>query len=337
MESPKGNGTSLAGNSDLTAYEGKIKEKLFELQMKRGTLSEIRSRLNEGLIEKYNLERTLEDIKRDSEETKIQLDVAVQAARRGESDRANNREAFARQSVQLEAVIKDRNILQEQIRKMQVENGNLKREVEEYEEKFRYHVHLKETYQTKENQWRSYLDTLQTEIKSLEEAQRRLKEMTCSALCISKKLIFHVAHQKTVIAETINEKNKLETDIVSLTAELERIKLQNFIKDGTDSKHSGNILHLEQWKSRQQEMESRLKQSEKEILQLEESLSKALISTTQLQKTINAKDEKIKLLEEKAEKIFCDKSLDSVEKPPRIEESQQLNDDRVDSSAHTQQ
>uniref|UniRef100_T1IDG2 Uncharacterized protein n=1 Tax=Rhodnius prolixus TaxID=13249 RepID=T1IDG2_RHOPR len=175
----------MSEDPNVATFEAKIKEKIYELQIKRNTLSEVRTKLHQEFLEKHNLELSLEKATRECEEIRIQLDVAIKAARHGESERANNREVLARQSVQLEATVKDRNFLQEQIRNLQLENSDLQRQLDQADEKVKSHQHLQETCKIKETQWRTYFDTLQRSLESeLEEMKcKKVMKMESSKQC----------------------------------------------------------------------------------------------------------------------------------------------------------
>ncbi|XP_067002139.2 paramyosin [Anabrus simplex] len=286
------------GDPDIFNFERRLREILHELNLKRALLDDSRRELNEAVLAQHELERKLDEERRDSQETRLQLEQTTSAARRCEEEKNAVMEGLARQRVQLEAVTKERDALRDQARTVQLENLNLKRTVEEQEDQLRCQQAFQESNISCQNKVREAMMEVHSQLQKLEEDHKYLARTVEAANSLSSRLQMNAKHYSCIQEKERQQMRHLEQTVVALRAEVD--KLQETQKPATmERSYEDVISSLEATVT---EMKARLEAEYEGSNKLNAALAEALKTVSQSQSHEAAASQKALELSEELEK-----------------------------------
>ncbi|XP_014251613.1 restin homolog isoform X2 [Cimex lectularius] len=268
-------------SNEILEFQNKFQDKLFELQSKRSTMKDLEAKMQKEILQKQDFQRSVEKAKREIQEMSVQLEVAIAAARKSESDRIANREVSARQKIHLQTTLMDRETLQEQIRTLEVETAQLKRLLQQSDEKLVKQNILQERCKNKEMQFKKSLEQLTSTIKATEDSHKKLKDLFNVINVANQHVTFLLVTKTDLITNLEEERNKLQEQVLSFTENLAKLKVENQTQKsyGCDE----NLLETELEKSLE-EKEIAIKEKEKEIKDLQKALEMSFESIKHLEK-----------------------------------------------------
>ncbi|KAL1123676.1 hypothetical protein AAG570_001449 [Ranatra chinensis] len=269
--------TRLSDDPGLAEFQRKIRDYLLELNEKRDSLSKLSLELQELKMEKHDLEHSLNKANRELSEVRIQADLAIKSARKGETERLNVRETLARQTVQIEIMTRERDMLQEQLRLKEVDNAKLQQLLERSEQQIKTHASYQETCQVKHVRDHTSLESLAKELVVLENDQSKLKRMHVAIVSISQRVKLHVCQQREVLQDCISERNALKEKVNSLTG-----------KYSKEKKMLGMVLAVHE------SMKVRNKEMEVDNVKIQTALELSLTSLSKSQEIQRVLEDKIK-------------------------------------------
>ncbi|XP_071446251.1 putative uncharacterized protein MYH16 [Hetaerina americana] len=292
---------SVLKEPDMFNFEKRLREALHELSLKRVKsvitkvlLEESRKDLNQALLVKYDLERRLDKVCRELEESRVQLELAVSAGRKWEEER----EAIPLHRAQLQATSAERDTLKEQARTLQFANVELKRRVEELEGQ----VHCLSSFQNGTITLQTKVEEVIREVKrqsqSLSQDQKRLERSVKAASNLGARLELTTRHNGCMQEKMKEQIRKMEAKVIALATELDCLKQSSSTEPVEQNAKEQEGIHFNEWKSSLHEMESRLQSSEECRKKLQRAMESALEISAKLEKeSKKLKEENVHLSE----------------------------------------
>ncbi|XP_033606151.1 leucine-rich repeat-containing protein 45 isoform X2 [Cryptotermes secundus] len=211
---------------EFLSFERRLMEVVHELNMKRRLLDEGRANLEGALRRQHELECMLDVERRDSQAMRMQLKVAVEAVQKYGEERAATSPEFSRLRIELEAAVRERDYLKDQIHTSQLENLTLNRQVEELQGQLRCQQMFQENTISLEAKIRTAVEEVKSEMQKLDQDHKRL-ERTCE---VAEKMGVSLQeahdHFLSKLKRTAEQEKKHESEAVTLRAEVERLKME---------------------------------------------------------------------------------------------------------------
>uniref|UniRef100_A0A1B6DI91 Uncharacterized protein n=2 Tax=Clastoptera arizonana TaxID=38151 RepID=A0A1B6DI91_9HEMI len=300
---------------DITELKRKLLEICHELQQKKSTIEILQKRLAAERTEKLNLQIDLDTAKTESKDNKFQIEATTNAFKLCEEKLKSSLATSIRDKLQMEATLKINDTLREQAGAMQAEITTLQNKVEDLERQLRLNMSSKDLSSAKQFKTHALLETLMTQIQSLEKDRQSSEKLTAFAIELGKRNKVLFEQSAVILKENEVQKDLLSKQVVALSSEndllKEQVRLAQQSTPNTSEKSEDMMDIMKEWQNSVKEMKERAIEEAKETERLQSTLKNVVAEHFHLQNLESSDHKRIRELE-----TILEEEKDQAKKPP---------------------
>ncbi|XP_065202109.1 uncharacterized protein LOC135832650 [Planococcus citri] len=249
-----------------------------KIQLLENQLQDAHIKIQALTFSKMELEKILEKEKKESENTKAQLNIFQDAMQNWEKERLHEKCSLVMQSLQLEILQKEKNSLIEELKDLEEKNVKLTLQIEDNHKRLQNQNDFANLINSSRKTFETTVEKVYSESQKLEKEFNFLKKQVTLSKHSGEQMIVLLKHHHEALNKVYEENDDLKRSIFKKAGELKSKKNIAEMSHTSTNLSDGEVEILRK----------KLKESEEKLLDLNRKLDSEIEEKKKLKETLNS-------------------------------------------------